>query len=195
MSLVIAFVGKNGAVMAGDMREITFQGDRVNREKLERELYSGEIITDEDLNKRTEELGVRIMIRDDKSKVAQRYGALVGEVTSVEDGVVRKRRVYASAGNYAIAEIIDAEIKLTDSGSSAFIVLGNNVTKEIANKCIRHHWKYGNFHDAIRSIVLAMEAAAKVTASVSKKYILVQTSSRTDLSLAIERDMKCLNSI
>ena len=34
MTLVIAFIGKNGAVMTGDLREITFEGDKQDREKL-----------------------------------------------------------------------------------------------------------------------------------------------------------------
>ncbi|MEG3055036.1 MAG: DUF2121 domain-containing protein [Methanoculleus sp.] len=37
MTLVIAFIGWEGAVMAGDMREITFQGDGSRIEELERE--------------------------------------------------------------------------------------------------------------------------------------------------------------
>lgn len=192
MSLVIAFIGTKGAVMAGDMREITFQGDKDRREKLEQELYSGAFVTDEKLEKRAEELGVKITIRDDKSKVTQRHGALVGEVASVEDGVVRKRRVYASADSYVIADIIDAEIKVTNRGSgTAFIVLGNNITKEMANKCIRENWKNGNLSDAIKVLILAMETTAKMTASVSKKCILIQTDSKADLSGAMEQDMKC----
>ena len=37
MSLVIAFIGGRGAVMAGDMREITTCGDRIPTEILEQE--------------------------------------------------------------------------------------------------------------------------------------------------------------
>src|SRR3990172_3199634 len=193
MSLIIAFTGTRGAVMAGDMREITFQGDKDLREKLEQELYSGAIATDEELGKRAEELGVKITVRDDKSKVTQRHGALVGEVASVEDGIVRKRRVYASADSYVIADIIDAEIKVSNrGGGTAFIVLGNNITKEIANRTIRDNWKNGNLSDAIKVLIVAMETAAKMTASVSKKFILIKTDSKADLSWAMDRDnAKC----
>jgi hypothetical protein len=69
MSLVVAFIGKNGAVMAGDMREITFDGERVYREKLEKELYNGEIVSDEELEKKAGDLGVEITVRDDKNKI------------------------------------------------------------------------------------------------------------------------------
>ncbi|MDD3933957.1 MAG: DUF2121 domain-containing protein [Methanoculleus sp.] len=39
MTLVIAYIGKQGAVMAGDMREIAFQGDDSCIDELEHELY------------------------------------------------------------------------------------------------------------------------------------------------------------
>jgi len=58
MSLVIAFIGIQGAVMAGDMREIITCGDRISTETLEHELYSGLIVTDDALKKRAGELGI-----------------------------------------------------------------------------------------------------------------------------------------
>lgn len=90
MSLVIAFIGKDGAVMAGDMREITFEGDKSQREKLEKELYNGALVTDDELVKKAEELGVTITVTDFKSKISEREGVLIGEVSSFEDGVVKK---------------------------------------------------------------------------------------------------------
>ena len=68
MSLVIAFIGKNGAVMAGDIREISFQGEKPDREKLEKELYSGALVTDDELTKKAEELKVKINVTDFKNK-------------------------------------------------------------------------------------------------------------------------------
>lgn len=192
MSLVIAFVGAKGAAMAGDMREIAFQGDKISKEKLENELYSGAIATNDELDKRAEELGVKIWVQDNKSKITQRHGVLVGEVASIEGGVVRKRRVYASAGNYLLAEIVGSKTKVTDRGSSAFVVLGNKITQEIAYKCIREHWKDGSFQDAIKVLILVMEAAAVRTPSVSKKYILVHTLSKNNPLEALELDQKHL---
>jgi len=191
MSLVIAFIGKNGAVMAGDMREITFEGEKENREKLEKELYSGAIISDAELDKKSEELGVRITVRDNKSKIEERDGVLVGEVSSIEGGVTRKRRIYVSAGNYVIAEIEGPEIRVTAQGKgSNFIAFGNETTKAIANKCFKDNWKKGNLQLAVKIIMLAMETAARKTASVSKKYMLLQTASKVDVSGVVEKDMK-----
>ena len=128
--------------MAGDMREIITLGDRASTETLEHELYIGLIVTDEDVKKRAGELGISLTIRDDKRKVTQRDGILMGEVSETEGGVTRKRRLYATAGEYALAEITDADLRLSGKGTASnFIVLGNQVTKQIAHTCIQEHWK------------------------------------------------------
>ena len=190
MSLVIAFIGKNGAVMAGDMREITFEGDKPDREKLEKKLYCGSIVTDDELLKEAEECGVKIAVTDCKSKISEREGILIGEVSSVEDGIVKKRRLYASAGNYAIAELRNTEITLTSHAKgSNFIVFGNDFTKQVANKCFKDNWtKKSTFQDAVRILMLCMETAAKATASVSKQFYLIQTTSNIDVLKAVEKD-------
>ncbi len=84
MSLVIAFIGIHGAVIAGDMREIITRGDGVSTETLDQELYNGLIVTDNDLIKRAEELNVSLTIRDDKRKVTHRENILVGEVSETQ---------------------------------------------------------------------------------------------------------------
>ena len=43
MSLIIAYVGKKGCVMAGDKRRIAYFGSKEERELLEQEIYTGEI--------------------------------------------------------------------------------------------------------------------------------------------------------
>jgi hypothetical protein len=189
MSLVIAFIGVNGAVMAGDMREIITRGNRSSMETLEGWLYSGMIITDADLEKRAKELEIFLTIRDSKRKITQRHGALVGEVGETEGGVMRKRRLYATAGEYALADVTGADIRMTGKGkASNFVVLGNQITKQIAQSCIRESWKSGGIDDAIRIIMLCMERASAATASVSGVYNLIQTPEKVDLGQAIERD-------
>ncbi|HWR24633.1 MAG TPA: DUF2121 domain-containing protein [Methanosarcina sp.] len=192
MTLVIAFIGKYGTVMAGDMREISFHGEKSEREKLEKELYSGALVTDDQLAKKAEELKVKINVTDFKNKVLERDGILVGEVSSFEDGVMKKRRLYASAGNYAIAELRNSEITLTSHGKgSNFIAFGNEVTKQIANKCFQDNWtKKSNFQDAVKILMLCMETAARKTASMSKQFLLIQTASNVDVLKIVEEDMK-----
>lgn len=190
MTLVIAFIGKNGAVMTGDLREITFEGDKQDREKLEKELYSGAIVTDDELAEKAREFGVSITVKDCKSKIFERDGVLTGEVSSIEGGVVKKRRLYASAGNYAIAEIRDSELTLTSHAKgSTLIVLGNEFTKQIANKCFKDNWtKKSTFQDAVKILMLCMETAARKTASVSQQFYLIQTTSNVDVLKAMEID-------
>ncbi len=191
MSLVIAFIGTGGAVMAGDMREILFAGDSSCRDRLEAELYDGRIVNDEDLARRADEIGIAVHVRDTKSKVAERSGILVGEVGETEKGIVRSRRLYASGGQYVIADLEDGRMTAVSKGTgSTFIVLGNAVTKQVANRCIRDSWKGGTPRDAIRTIVLAMETAARTTASVSERYILVQTPARKNLRSMLEEDAR-----
>jgi hypothetical protein len=97
--------------------------------------------------------------------------------------------VYAAAGNYVIVETEGSEFKIVKKGTgSAFLVLGNEIAKKITNTCIETNWKNGSLRDAIEIISLSMETAVKVTASVSKKYELMQTTEKIDLLRAIEKD-------
>lgn len=190
MSLVVAFIGKNGAVMAGDMREVSFQGDKPDREKLEKELYRGALVTEDELEKKAEELKVKIRVTDFKNKVSERDGILIGEVSSFEDGVMKIRRLYASAGNYAIAELRNSELTLISHGKgSNFIAFGNEFTKQEANKCFQDNWtKKSNFQDAVKILQLCMETIARETASLSKQFVLVQTASSKDVLEVVEKD-------
>ena len=104
--------------------------------------FTGQIVNDEALQQRAARLGVSLTIRDDKRKVTQRDGILVGEVSETEAGVTRKRRLYATAGEFALAEITSDDIRLTRKGkASTFVVLGNQITQQIAHSCIREHGK------------------------------------------------------
>ena len=190
MTLVIAFIGKNGAVMTGDLREITFEGEKLNREKFEKELYNGTIVTDDELANRAREFGVGITVTDCKSKISERDGVLIGEVSSIEGGVTKKRRLYASVGNYAIAELRNSEITLTSHAKgSNLIVLGNDFTKQVANKCFEDNWtKKSTFQDAVKILILCMETASRKTASVSKQFFLIQTTSSVDVLKIVEKD-------
>jgi len=189
MTLVMGFIGKRGAVMAGDRREITFLGDREAVEGLERELYGGGIVTDGDLARRARELGVALSIRDDKVKVREQEGVLVGEVTSFEGGVLRRRRLYASAGAYAILDFDGPSRTLRGRGGAGnFVVLGNERTKAIAHRCIRERWRDGDLRDAAEIIARAMEVAGRATPSVSREFILLQTERKADLDRVIARE-------
>lgn len=188
MTLVMSFIGEKGAVMAGDMREITYFGDRISTDRLEEELYTGRIVTDEDLMKRAGELGVKLSIRDDKVKVSEKEGVLVGEVTSLEGGLLRRRRLYASGGSYAILDIEGSSITLRGRGGAGnFVVLGNEKTKGIAHRCIRERWKMGSIPEATEIINLSMEQASRESASVSRHFMILKTGEKVDLEKVMER--------
>ncbi|WP_292396019.1 DUF2121 domain-containing protein [Methanoculleus sp. UBA303] len=191
MTLVIAFIGEQGAVMAGDMREIAFQGDDSCIDELERELYSGLIASDDDLKERAAEFGVTIRVRDDKAKVSEQNGVLIGEVTETGESEIHRRRLYATRGSYAITEVIDSRLRVTQRGrASNFVVLGNDITKQIASQCIERAWEGGTVPDAMRVVMLTMQIAASVTASVSRTFMLVHTDLAANLSDAIDKDSR-----
>lgn len=165
------------------MREIVTRGDRSAIDILEDELYNGRVVTDDDLRRRARELGIYLAFRDDKRKVTVQNGVLVGEVSESQGGTVKKSRLFASAGEYVLFEIIGPAVRRKGSGTASnFVVLGNQVTKNVARSCIREHWNNGTVRDAIRVIMLTMEKAARTTASVSATFSLVQTPSRSSLS-------------
>lgn len=184
MSLVLAFTGSEGAVIAGDLREILMQGSDEAISGFEDELYSGQIMTDSDLMSRAVEMGIILRLRDDKCKVSDCGGILMGEVTESEGGRVRKRRLYVACGSYAVVDIEDDIPVLKQKGSgSSFIVLGNEVTKRIAYGMIRSEWKNGTFSDAVRLVIHIMNTAPSRTASVSRAFAILQTRKRTDLDI------------
>jgi hypothetical protein len=168
MSLVMEFIGRNGAVMGRDTREIITCGDKVSTETREGELCHGMIVTEEALQQRARELGISLTIRDDKRKVTPRDELLVGEVSETAAGLTRRRRLYATAGEYALTEITEDAIRLTGKGkATSFVVLGNPVTQKIAHYCIRENGKNCTLHDAIKIIMLSVERSSKASASVS----------------------------
>lgn len=186
---MIAFIGRKGSVVAGDMREITLQGPSVPTDMLEQELYSGQITTDEALLLRAHELGIHLRIRDTKKKVRERDGILIGEITDFERGVLRRRRLYVTTGRFALADIEGAEMTITQTGEgSKFVVLGNDITKRITYILLQEQWKNGSLADAIRIISDIMGTISQSTASVSRDYLLIETASIVDLEGVIDHD-------
>lgn len=191
MSLVICFAGRSGAIVAGDMREILFGGDDDAIAALERDLYSGEIATEEELKQKAAALGVTVIIRDSRRKISRTGEIVSGEVGERDRGLVRRRRVYATAGAYAVAEMEGRQILSLDRREgSGFVVLGNEITKRIARECINEYWQSGSFEDAVKVIVMAMETASRETPTVSSNYGLVQTRGRGDLGAFLEEEKK-----
>jgi len=190
MSLVIAYIGSGDAAMAGDLREIAFGGDPEAVAVLEQELYRGTITTDEALQRRAGALGVTLRIRDDRVKVRDRGGILVGEVGEREPGIERSRRLYASAGRYLLADLEGGQVtRRSSGGAGSFVVLGSEVVKGVIRRCITEGWKEGTLEDAIRILIRSMGEAARASPTVSQAFLLVQTRSTADPARLLEEDM------
>ncbi|MDI9632626.1 MAG: DUF2121 domain-containing protein [Methanolinea sp.] len=184
MSLVIAFCGRDRSFMAGDRREIWFRGDERSVQLLEDEIYSGRIQNEEELRARARERGVGISIRDDRCKVWEEGGVLVGRVSERDGTMLRYRTLFVSCGHYAMLESRGGgEREIARGGASRFIVLGNRTTQDIARRCIQSRFgeRAGTPADALRAIFAAMEEAAARTPSVSKSFSLVQTDESVPL--------------
>ena len=124
MSIIIAYIGRKGCVMASDKRRIAYFGDKDNREKLEEELYSGNIRNDEELYKEAAKLGIDLKISDDAKKIKSIGNAVMGEVSSKTTREVRRRRIYGTTNGYQIIELIGSELKNKETGSSGIIIFG-----------------------------------------------------------------------
>ncbi|MDD1653351.1 MAG: DUF2121 domain-containing protein [Methanomicrobiales archaeon] len=193
MSLVIAFIGSQGAAMAGDLREIALGGEPGDVAALEGDLYRGTITDEEALHRRAAALGVTLRIRNDRVKVRDRGGVLTGEVGEREPGSERSRRLYAAAGRYALVDVEGGrETRRSGGGAGSFVVLGNEVAKGVARQCISEGWRNGTLEDAIKILIRTLEEAARVTPTVSSAFLIVQTRSAADPARLLEEDLAAL---
>ncbi len=98
MSLVIAFIGMQGAVMAsgypGDYHQ---RGYRSRQKPLNRSSTADRLLPMKRSVKRAGELGISLAIRDDKRKVTQRDGVLVGEVMRNRRGCLQEKKTLCNS--------------------------------------------------------------------------------------------------
>ncbi len=200
MSLIIAYVGKKGCVMASDKRRIAYFGEKDTREKLEEEIYSGVIENDKELKDRSDELNITLKISDDANKIRYIESVIVGEVSSRTTFETRRKRIYGTTNGYQIIEMLGSEITHSENGESAIILFGNKVSKSIANDLISKKWKSTfslKYMGEIFENILG-EVASK-TPSVGKKYDVMIVHPEFDdedpqkyLDGVIQRDVQLL---
>lgn len=184
MSLVVAYSGKGRAVIGGDRRSISFFGET---EALEEELYGGKIRTEEDLRKRSEELGSKIAINDGREKVWKRGDLLAGEVTEISLDRQRRRRVYAVPGGYLLVEIDGRKAVTTKRGTSTLIILGNRFTRDLAFQRLGS----GRKPPDEASFKALFEEAGRATASVSPDFTILTTDrKKADPQAALLRALR-----
>ncbi len=174
MSLIITYIGSKGCVIAGDKRRIGFYGPERAREMLEEELYSGNIKTQEELLKKSDEYGITLKISDDADKVREIDDVVVGEVRSKTTQETKRKRIYATTGAYSMIELIGSDIKTVKSGGSSIVVFGNKYTQELAEKSINKHWKSKINLMGVETIFESvLEEVAHETPSVSPQYDVI----------------------
>lgn len=203
MSLIIAYVGKKGCVMASDKRKIAYFGNKENLEALESELYNGEIATDEELYKRAKDFDISIKISDDGNKIDTVGNTVMGEVASKGAFETKRRRIYGTTNGYQIIEIIGSEIVSRSAGEKAIIIFGNNFAKKEAEALISKKWKstlsLKYMGDIFKEIV--NEVSQKTPTLGDKFDVLIQQPKFTAdeaqkyLNETIDQDVKVLAKI
>ena len=200
MSLIIAYVGKKGCVMASDKRKIGYFGDKRNLTKLEEELYGGKINTDDDLLARADELGISIKITDDANKLKIIGNAIRGEVSTKGTLETKRKRIYGTTNGYQIIELLGSETRSRKAGESGVIIFGNNYAKRMAETLIKREWKSSlslrYMGDIFKNI---LEEVAYKTPTVGDKIDVLTQQPKFDknqaqkhLNVTIDNDIKVL---
>jgi hypothetical protein len=198
MSLIIAYVGKKGCVMASDKRRIAYFGS--NRQALEDELYNGNIATDEELLKRSKELDVPIKITDDADKLRIVGNTVRGEVSTKGTHETKRKRIYGTTNGYQIVELIGSETKSRQAGEKGIILFGNDFAKKQAENLIKRRWKASHSLRLMGDIFeeILTEVAQK-TPTIGKDFdVLIQqpkfskSEAQKHLNITIDADIKVL---
>ena len=200
MSLIIAYVGKKGCVMASDKRKIGYFGDKQNLATLEDELYKGTIDNDEDFLKRAKELGISIKITDDANKLKIVGNTICGEVSSKGTFETRRRRIYGTTNGYQIVELLGSDTKSRQAGESGLIVFGNEYAKLRAQALIKKNWKSSQSLRYMGEIFegIIKEVASNTPTVGNNVDVLMQqpkfdkSAAQKHLNISIDHDIKVL---
>ena len=200
MSLIIAYVGKKGCVMASDKRKIGYFGDKENLATLEKELYEGKIDNDDDFLKRADELGISIKITDDANKIKIIGNTIRGEVSTKGTFETRRRRIYGTTNGYQIIELLGSETESRKAGESGVIIFGNDYAKRMAETLIKREWKSSQSLRYMGEIFQSiLEEVASKTPTVGKRTDVLMQQPKFDkseaqrhLNVTIDHDIKVL---
>ncbi len=200
MSLIIAYVGKKGCVMASDKRKIGYFGDKQNLKELESDLYSGKIDNDEDFLKRADELGISIKITDDANKLKIIGNSIRGEVSTKGTFETRRRRIYGTTNGYQIVELLGSDTESRKAGKSGVIVFGNVYAKRAAETLIKRNWKSSQslrymgeiFEDIIHEVALKTPTVGKNVDILMQQPKFDESEAQKHLNITIDHDIKVL---
>ena len=200
MSLIIAYIGKKGCVMAADKRKIGYFGDKENLEILEKELYEGKISSDDEFKKRADELGISVKITDDANKLKIVGNCIRGEVSTKGTFETKRRRIYGTTNGYQLVELLGSDVTSRKAGESGIIIFGNNFAKKMAETLISRKFKpssslksKGEVFEEIINEVASKTPTVGVNCDVLRQDPLFSTSqSQNHLNITIDNDIKVL---
>lgn len=192
MSLIIAYIGKKGCVMAGDKRKIAYFGNKDEITSLESQLYDGTIATDEELYSIAAENNVNIKITEDATKISIVGDTVRGEVSSKGAFETKRKRIYGTTNGYQMVELIGSEITKRDYGEKAIILFGNKFSKLEAQRLINQKWK------ATQSLKFMGDVFVEILEEISRKTPTIGNSFDVLIKqpdLTIKRSQEYLNHI
>lgn len=201
MSLIIAYMGTKGCVMASDKRRVAYFGNKEQLDELESELYNGKIKTDEEFKKRAEEYGISIKITEDATKINTVGNCVMGEVTTKKVFETHRKRIYGTTMGYQIVELSGAETISRKAGESAIIVFGNKFAKQEAERLINKKWKSSlslkYMGDIFEEILTEI---SRKTPTIGNKFdVLIKqpkfnkSEAQKHLDITIDKDIKLLS--
>lgn len=200
MSLIIAYIGKKGCVMAADKRKIGYFGDKENLRILEDELYGGSIQTDEDFDKRAEELGISIKITDDANKLKIVGNCVRGEVSTKGTFETKRRRIYGTTQGYQLVEIIGSDVDSRKAGENGIIIFGNHFAKKMAETIVARKFKPSSslkskgeiFEDIIKEVASKTPTVGKNVDILKQEPKFNSSEAQRHLNVTIDNDIKVL---
>lgn len=200
MSLIIAYMGKKGCVMAADKRKIAYFGDREELDALESELYDGTIQSDDEFLKRAGELNIAIKITDDASKLLEIGDIIRGEVSSKGTFQTKRRRIYGTTNGYQLVELLGSQTQSRKAGNNGIILFGNKYAKELAQKLISSKWESSqNLRKMAEVFEEILSEVSSKTPTVGDSFDVIvkqptysETTAQLNLDRTIDHDIKLL---
>ena len=200
MSLIIAYIGKKGCVMAADKRKIGYFGDKSNLEVLEDELYNGKIDSDEEFDKRANELGISVKITDDASKLKIVGNCVRGEVSTKGAFETKRRRIYGTTNGYQLVEIVGSDVKSRKAYGSGVVIFGNHFAKKMAETLINRKFKPSLslkskgeiFEDIIKEVSSKTPTVGANCDVLKQAPIYNDSQAQKHLDITIDNDIKVL---
>ena len=200
MSLIIAYIGKKGCVMAADKRKIGYFGDKENLEKLENDLYNGIISSDDEFKRRADELGISVKITDDATKLKIVGNCVRGEVSTKGTFETKRRRIYGTTSGYQLVELLGSEVTSRKSGESGIIIFGNNFAKKMAENLISKRFKPSSslkskveiFEEIIKEVASKTPTVGRNCDVLKQEPQFDASKSQRHLNVTIDNDVKVL---